>query len=171
MRHRVLIICNSSETGTFFNLLSKLKSTLSINNSVELLVQNDLKGKRIVRLSRLLLREIGRIPKLLWCDTVVFHSVIWVRFPSLVISYLLRRRIVVFHWDIYPVTIDKITLNGPFYKFFDKIEKLMVRISTRIIVPSEDFLPFVRHRDLRVLPLWPSIPMKQRVNRKVHVDG
>lgn len=171
MNRQVLIICNSSETGTFFNLLTTLKETLAVNNSVEFLFQKDLGGSRIVRLARLIAREVKRIPKLLWCDTVVFHSVVWVQFPSVILSYLLRRRIIVIHWDVYPITIDGKPLSGSSQKLFDRLEHFLVGIATRVVIPSEDFVPFVRHPDLRVVPLWPSVPLGRMTEHSPHTRG
>lgn len=171
MNRRVLIICHSSETGTFFNLLSTLKDALAVNNSVELLFQKDVGGNRIVRLARLIAREVKRIPKLLWCDTIVFHSVVWMQFPSIILSYLLLRRIVVIHWDVYPITIDGKPLSRSSRKLYERLERFLVRISTRIVIPSEDFVTFVQHHDLSIMPLWPSVPLGRVSGREVPAEG
>lgn len=171
MNRRVLIICNSSETGTFFNLLSTLKDALAVNNAAELVFQKDLGGNRIVRLARLIAREIKRIPKLLWCDTVVFHSVVWVQFPSVILSYLLRRRIVVFNWDVYPTTVDGKSLSGSSSKLYERLERFIERISNSIVVPSEDFVAYFKHPGLRIMPLWPSVPLGRVRGRVVPTEG
>jgi len=171
MNRRVLIICNSSETGTFLNLLSTLRDALAVNNSAEIVVQKELGGNRIVRFGRLLAREIKRIPKLLWCDTVVFHSVVWVHFPSIILSYVLRRRIVLIHWDVYPVTIDGKSLSGSSSKLYERLERFLGRLSTRIVIPSEDFLAFFQHPCLRIMPLWPSVPLGRVSGRSIPAEG
>lgn len=171
MNRRVLIICNSSETGTFFNLLSTLRDALAVNNSAGIVVQKELDGNRIARLGRLIAREIQRIPKLLWCDTVVFHSVVWVQFPSIILSYVLRRRIVLIHWDVYPVTIYGKSLSGSSGKLYERLEWFLSRISTRIVIPSEDFVAFFRHPDLRIMPLWPSVSLGRLSGRAVPTEG
>jgi hypothetical protein len=171
MNRRVLLIYSSSETGTFFNLLSTLRGALAVNNSAEIVEQKNLGGNRIVRVIRSIAREVKLIPKLLWCDTVVFHSVVWVQFSSIILSYFLRRRIVLIQWDIYPATIDGKPLSGSSTKLYERLERLLGRISTRIVIPSEDFVAFSKHPGLRIMPLWPSVPLGRVSERGLPAEG
>ena len=46
-----------------------------------------------------------------------------------------------------------------------------MKLASRVVIPSEDFTHFVSHLGLRVMPLWPSLPLGLTKPRPQRVAG
>jgi hypothetical protein len=157
-RRRILVVWSGPETGTSANLFKALSKLLSERHEVREGPNDTVTGSKARRRLHMIKREVYRWPLLLRSDTIILHSYVALAFPSVILAWLLRRRIVVMHWDVYPITINGQRLGGDGRAFFDRIEQICVHMATRVVLPTEDFLPFVEHSDFRYLPLWPSLP-------------
>lgn len=161
MTKTVLIIWNGPPTGTSANLFRALSAFLAKRFEV-LESANTLKdGGPLTKLANHIQCNARHLGALRRCDTVVVHSYAALSFPTIVMARLLTRKVIVIHWDVYPTSIDAKRVGGRLRRIFDKIEWLTTRIATTIVIPSEDFRPFITHRNLVVMPLWPSLPLDQ----------
>ena len=90
---------------------------------------------------------------------VVSHSPLVYSFMIILFSKALQKRIVVFVWDHYPVTIDGTRFNPRLRRrFLDALENATLRMADLIIVPTMDFLCVPSLKEAIVLPMWYSLP-------------
>lgn len=161
MTKTVLIIWNGPPTGTSANLFRALSVFLAERFDVLESANTLTDGGPLAKLAHHIRCNARRLGALRRCDTVVVHSYAALSLPTVILARLLNRKVIVMHWDVYPTSIDGKRLGGRLRRLFDKIEWLTTRIATTIVIPSEDFRPFVHHRNLVVMPLWPSLPLGQ----------
>ncbi|QKE85632.1 glycosyltransferase [Arthrobacter sp. NEB 688] len=116
---------------------------------------------KLVALPRTELQNLRR----LWrSDVLVVHTALSLSLVAIVAARLLKRPVVAFVWDIYPAStrIAGNIRNPVLLRMYDVMERAATRSATRLLVPSEDYLPFLpraaRSRAL-LYPLWPTGPM------------
>jgi hypothetical protein len=99
---------------------------------------------------------------LAWCDLLIVHSHIGLSFDLLLLSRLLRKRVVGFVWDEYPVVIDGERVSGTINsKLMNFLNDFFLERLDRVVIPSRDFKLRAQSRT-RVLPLWPWQQMDDR---------
>lgn len=160
---RVLLLCNgSSEQGTarLFSALADRWRTQG--HDVELVLRAFPRGvvSKLIALPRTELQNLRR----LWrSDVLVVHTALSLSLVPIVAARLLRRPVVAFVWDIYPAStrIAGNIRNPALLRIYDVLERAATCSATRLLVPSEDYLPFLpraaRSRAL-LYPLWPTGP-------------
>jgi hypothetical protein len=170
-QHKILVIWSGPSNGTSANLFKELVKGLQTRHIVHTAPNGTVPGSRAKKILNHILCDLRRWPKVFSSDTVILHSYSALSLPTVLLARLLNRRIVVIQWDTYPITVDGKTLGGFYRKTFDRLELFLVGISTRIVIPSEDFRAFVRHHDMSVMPLWPSVPLGRVSVRAVPAEG
>lgn len=170
-RHKIVVIWSGPSNGTSANLFRELVKVLEIRHIVHTAPNGTVHGSRVKKILNHIVCDLRRWPKVLSSDTIILHSYSALSLPTVLLARLLIKRIVVIQWDTYPITIDGQTLGGFFRKTFDRLELFLVGISTRIVIPSEDFRAFVRHHDISVMPLWPSVPLGRVSGYAVPAEG
>lgn len=166
-RRKILLVWSGPETGTSANLFKALGRVLAQRHDVREGPNDLIMGTKFWRRLHLIRRELRRWPQVLRTDTLLLHSYAALAFPSILLAWLLRKRIVIVHWDAYPITVNGNRLGGRGRAFFDRIEKFAVSLATRIVLPTEDFVAFVDHPDVRYLHLWPSLPIGKALARPI----
>lgn len=154
---KILLVCNGPAAGTSSNLFRHLAAQLQRCGDVRLERNDGGAGTVLQRVTRLVIANLLRIPAVVWCDCIVVHSCISLSCMTLLVARLLRRRVIAFCWDIYPTSIAGQKVARGLSGIAQTLEAAHFRLVDKVIVPSEDFLPFVRHPNIQVMPLWPSI--------------
>lgn len=162
---RILVVWSGPISGTSANLFRALSDKLGEFHHVVTAPNDSVTGGALHKLANTFWCNARRTPKIIWADTIIVHSYAALSLPSILLARGLGRKVVVIHWDAYPITVAGQPLGGRLRALFDRIEKYTVGLATRVIIPSEDFRPFVQHRDLRVLPLWPSTTIREKEER------
>ena len=86
--------------------------------------------------------------------TVIGSSPFVFQFGTILLAFLMRRRIVLLNWDSYPVMIDNRRYDRRLSRrLVDLCENLALAMADRVVVPSEDFLRGVQDKTV-VAPLW-----------------
>lgn len=158
-KRKILLVWSGPQTGTSANLFKALAKVLLERHEVREGPNDLIKGSKFWRRLHLIRRELRRWPQVMRSDTLLLHSYVALAFPSILLAWILRKRIVVVHWDVYPITVNGDRLGGRGRALFDRIEQFAVNLATRVVLPTEDFAAFVDHPDVRYLPLWPSLPI------------
>lgn len=153
---KVLLVWNGSIEGTSGQLFRALSDFLGERHSIKISNNKVCNGGFLRKLYTNILSNIGRIRSIFWCTTIIVHSYAALSLPSIMLAWLIQRKIVVFHWDIYPVICSGKRLGGRKRQIFDWLEGLTCRFATSVVIPSQDFRPFVDHQKVIVIPLWPS---------------
>lgn len=153
---RILLVWAGSATSTTANLYRELERVLSEKHAVQNRIKPPIRGNRFVKIIFHFLWDMRGWPQVIRADALIFHSYMAIWTPTILLAKLLRKRIIVLHWDVYPTTIDGQRIGGPLSPVLDRLESFCVMISDRVVVPSEDFTPHIRHQGLKILPLWPS---------------
>jgi hypothetical protein len=167
----IVLVWNGPPTGTSANLFKALGSFLAERHKVVEAPNDVFPASWVGKRWHMIRRDVKRWPEIMKCDVVLLHSYVALAFPSILLAWVLRKRIVIVHWDVYPITVNGARLGGRGRALFDWLERLAVRFASRVVLPSEDYLPFVRHRDIRILPLWPSLPIEPASAQPVRAKG
>jgi hypothetical protein len=166
-RRKILVVWSGPDTGTSANLFKALAEMLAERHEV-LSAPNDVSNRsKFWRRLHIISREMRRWPNVIRTDTLILHSYAALAFPSMLLAWLMQKRIIVLHWDVYPITINGERLGGIGRRLFDRIEVFAVSLATRVVLPTEDFAAFVDHSEVRYLPLWPSLPFVEGSDRRV----
>lgn len=165
-RKKVVVIFNGSKDSTSGKLFTRLSEFISSYQSCELLSNKNTK-MNFANFLATLITNLLRIRKLHGCDTLILHCYAVFSLPLLFAAVLLKKRVVLFRWDIYPTSIDGVlTNNSKIRTLFDKIENQISKFATVTVVPSDDFRPFVEEKNVKVMPIWPNndfvVPVKAR---------
>lgn len=149
--------------GTNSNLFNELGDHLSARHDVTQIKIDLLKGSSIKRALRIIKSNLRHIRAIAKCDTAIFHVTVLHTAPLFVISLLFGLRTIVFQWDIYPTTLaGKIYKDSLFRRMMFFIEHMLLRFASVIVIPSEDFRPFVTAKNVTVMPLWPQGALELR---------
>ena len=158
MTRSILIVWNGPPNGTSANLFQVLGNFLAERFDVYESSNSVVEGGPTAKFANFIKCNVQRIGKLLRSDILVVHSYSALSLPTMVLARGLNRKVIVMHWDVYPTSIDGKRLRGGFRRVVDWIEWIATRLATTVVVPTDDFRPFVHHRNIVVIPLWPSTP-------------
>jgi hypothetical protein len=162
---RALMIYSGPSEGTSAILFKELGKVASEQIEVKFAPNTLIKGGILQKLLYNISDNIRRIPLIVWSDGIILHSYSALSMISIIIARLLRRKVIVVNWDVYPTTIAGRRRPGVLRKLADYLERLAIKLSTRIVIPSEDFRNFVVHPQITVVPLWPSAKPMATVER------
>jgi hypothetical protein len=171
MKQKILIIWSGPDSGTSANLFKSLTEVLAEHHKVVIGPNGTILGSRFKKILYHIFCDLRRWPKIVSSDIIILHSYAALSLPSVLLAWALRLEIVIVMWDAYPITLDGKPLDGLFRKAMNRLENFIISLSTRLIIPSMDFAPFVKHTDVRVLPLWPSVPLGRVAKRTHHQSG
>lgn len=103
---RILVMTLGPETGTSARQFRELSALLSENHTCRSksisLSGRSMAGKALSILGT----NLRHLRDVVWSDTVIVHVPAALSFPLLLMARLLGRRIVIFQWDVYPVTLS-----------------------------------------------------------------
>lgn len=157
---KIVIVWSGPEDGTSANLFKALGRAAGVSNEIRYSPNMVMEGGIFKKVFANLRNNFGRIPDIIWSDGIVVHSYAALSIVSIILARLFRRKVIVFNWDVYPITISGKRRSGSLpRRMFDYLENIAIKLATRIVVPSEDFRGHVSHKNLTVVPLWPSIPI------------
>jgi glycosyltransferase involved in cell wall biosynthesis len=116
--------------------------------------------------------NVEKAPLVYSSEVIVLHTTILTLLPLVVLAKILRKKIVLFQWDVYPASIAGVEYKASFFRsVFFFLDKHSLRFADEIIVPSEDFRSFIQARDIKVMPLWPEASLALKDFSPVSVDG
>lgn len=155
---RILLLANSSLEQNTGRLMAALAARLGERHEARLRLRPMRRGL-FGRAAAILVPSLAAARAITRADILVVHSMVSLAAPHVLFARLLRKRVVVFLWDIYP---DAITEAGrPLPRFAASllgwIERRVLGAADRVLVPSADYLahPTVaRIRQTEVFPLW-----------------
>jgi hypothetical protein len=141
---RTLVVISELSGGTSANLFEELAAVIGSNHPVRVFQPDRPTGKGLSRLFGLIRRNYQAIRAMAGVRTVVLHVFIGAWLPLVLAAWLMRKRIVVFQWDVYPITLAGRRYNpGRLRRMADHVEVLLLKLVSALVVPSKDFLPFV----------------------------
>lgn len=151
---KVLVVYNSKPSSTSGRLFTKLANVIRKHTACQI-DNNPDPNLSFKSLASTLLANLARVVKVIRADVLVLHSYLIFSLPSLLLARFVGTRVVVFQWDVYPTTLNGYPLNhSPVRARIDWIEARLLRLANTVIVPSSDFVPFVKHDDIRIMPIW-----------------
>ena len=169
-----LIVISEPKGGTSSNLFEELVGVISGHRAVQVVQPERPAGSGLLRLWRIMRINVHAMRVSLGTDTLVLHVYLVKWLPLILMAKLMRRRIVVFQWDVYPITLAGRRINQRMSRrVADATENLLLRLADRLIVPSADFLPHVasRGKTPAIIPLWPQKSLPIRAHSSVPVDN
>lgn len=154
MTRRIVLMstadANSNEGRIVRNLHDVLQQTLT----VELVMTPVRKAARSGAIAGVF-RQIGHA---LRSNTVVIHSPFMLSAPGAVTARLLRKPVIAFVWDSYPVRIGGQPYTRRLMRrMLNRVEDLVLRIVTRKVIPNSDFYLDPRYHDARTIPFWHGV--------------
>lgn len=153
-----LIVWSGPDDGTSANLFRALDDELS-KHLVTKTSPTPLSGSNgLLKFWGVIWANLSRLPAVFSTDYLVVHSYAALSFPSIIAARAFGKEVVVFSWDVYPTTIQGVGRSGAFRHLADSLEHIALKIATCVVVPTSDFQGFVSHRNLKEVPLWPSLP-------------
>jgi hypothetical protein len=158
---RVLIVISEPPGGTSANLFAELAAVIGEKCDVRVLQRTGSLGGGLRQIRALLGYNFRAIGALFGTDTVILHVFVAPWLPLVLMAVILRKKIVIFQWDVYPVTLNGLRYNTSLSRrFADRVERFLLWLTPKIVVPSKDFLPFVNEDKVAaVIPLWPQRQM------------
>ena len=153
---RAVIIWSGPSDGTCANLFKALGKVAGELMEVRFSPNTLTTGGTAKRLLNNLSDNFWRIPQIFWSDGIVLHSYASLSIISIIIARLFWRKVILFNWDVYPTTIAGRRRPGVSRTLADYLERMAIKLSTRVVIPSEDFRDFVSHPQMTTFPLWPS---------------
>jgi hypothetical protein len=160
---RIFFIWNGPADGTSGRLFNALAKFTASKHCVRVANNITKKYSTVSGLVEELRKKITRVRTIFWCDTLVVHSYAAFSLPEILLARALNRKVVIFQWDIYPTVCNGKSLGGPLRPILDWVEGLASYLASSIVIPSEDFRSFIRHRNVVVMPLWPSAELEETV--------
>lgn len=93
-------------------------------------------------------------------EIIIVHSSLIKSGLEIVLAFFLRKKIVAFIWDVYPVIIKGERYNPKILRrIADFFEACLLKMCRLIIVPSEDFLSIDYLNNAQILNFWPSFSL------------
>jgi len=170
-RPRLLLLCNGTEQETTGRLCMALARNLERHFAVRLRLRSFPTG--ILRKIPALVAGLApRIPDILWADAIIVHTTFSLSLIDIVLARILGKKVYSLVWDIYPESfrIHGNISNPVLIGIQGLIEHLGYRLSTKMFVPSEDyirFLPGYAQKKATVMPLWTTDPVADVPAREV----
>ena len=111
--------------------------------------------------------ESVRRSKLIWnSDTIVVHCRSIFSMYDIILTKILGKRVVLFQWDVYPSTISGIPIsNSKLRSVTDWIEARLLNLVDTVVVPSGDFMPYIKHKDVEIVHLWAASNKSSPIDR------
>lgn len=154
--NRLLVIYSGSDEGNSATLFRELGRVASDSMQVRYSPNTLLKGNSLGKLWNNLVENVSRAPQIVWADGIVVHNYVALSTLSILFARLLRKKVIVVNWDIYPSSINGARQSGKFRMLADCLENAVIRLATRVVIPTEDFRPHLSHPHVTVVPLWPT---------------
>lgn len=153
---RLLVIYSGNPEGTSATLFRELGRVASKSMEVRYSPNTLLPGSALKKLWNILVENICRVPQVLWADGIVVHNYVALSTLSVLFARLLKKKVIVVNWDVYPSSINGKRQSGKLRMLFDFLENAVIRLATRVVIPTEDFRPHLSHPRISVVPLWPT---------------
>ena len=154
MTRRIVLIStadgNSNEGRIVRNLHAVLQQTLQVR-----LVMTRLHKRSVFGALSGVLRQIRCVAQ---SDDVVIHSPFVLSAPAAFAARLLRKRLIAFVWDSYPVLIAGRRYDRRISRWlFDRFEILVPWLVTTKIIPTHDFYIDPKYHKAQVIPFWTGL--------------
>lgn len=154
---RVLIITLGASMGTSANLFTELGRVVAQRHECRD-ISISLTGKSLpARAASILWSNVKHLRDVVWAQVVIGHVPAVLSLPLLIVARMTGRKLVIFQWDVYPVTIAGQThVTGMVRRVMQQLERLCLRLADVIVLPSEDFRAASPAAEPVILPLWPQ---------------
>lgn len=154
---RLLVIIHGPREGTSARLFLELSRALSRTKAVKSRFVYSRADNVFAKLIDFAICNLRSISDLIWADHVITHVVLVSSAPLLILAKAMGKKITVFQWDVYPSSVGGVPYqNTVKHTLGAKLENAIIRLCTKVVVPSDDFIPFADVSKVAVLPLWPS---------------
>ena len=155
---RVLVLISEPPGRTSANLFDELVRAISPHCDVRVIQVQAEWQSRIRRGLALIMTNIRAMWAVFWAQTIMLHVFAAGRAPTIVLARLLRRKVVIFQWDVYPMTLAGMSVEiSQSRRIANVVEHWLLKHASVLIIPSEDFRPFVESKKVGgVIPLWPQ---------------
>lgn len=168
-RTRLLLLCNGTkEQGTARLFLALADRWRAQGHDVDLVLR-DLPRGVSAKLRALVVTELRNISRLRKADVLVVHTALSLSLVAILVARLMRRPVIAFVWDLYPAStrIAGNIRNPLLLAIYGALEQAATRSATRILIPSEDYRPFLPYgrRRADVYPMWPTGPVAAETPR------
>ena len=144
---RTVFLSTSSKNRIEYQVLHRLSSELSgaYPNDLYQICNINIKKNIFIQISQLLK-----------ADSIVVSSPLFMCFYLILILKILRKKIIVLMWDIYPVTLSGKNYDNTLKReICDVIENLMISVSDIVIFPTKDFYLKKFKNKTHYIPFWP----------------
>lgn len=149
-KKKVLLISLGRKGDTSYNMFSSLGDFMSERYECRILLINTSGPWDVLR------DNFSHLKHILWADIVLAHATSAPAIALLCAARLLRRKVIIFQWDIYPTTIAGVRRkNKLIHRLLYKAEDICLALADRIVVPSDDFAEYSKAWKTVILPLWP----------------
>lgn len=163
---RLVLQCNGTTnqtTGILFTDLARVLRERGVEVDLELRSFPNGVFKKVVALLR---RALGCWATMREADGLVVHTALSLSLPEMVCARLQRKPVVAFVWDIYPKSAELAgNIRNPLVlACYTVTERFGYALSTRILVPSSDYLSMVPESrgKIALYPLWPRGEIRER---------
>jgi hypothetical protein len=170
---RILVLISERPGGTSANLFDELVRVIEPHCSVRVVQHHSARQSGAALALALLVNNVRSAFAVFWSQTIVLHVFLAGWAPTVVLARLLRRKVVVFQWDIYPASLAGRPLPASWLRrCANWIENWMLRQASVLVIPTDDFRPFVRLQSVGgVIPLWPQQSLKMVQNQAFKAEN
>ena len=165
---RILVITLGASMGTSANLFAELGRVIAQRHDCRSISISLTGGTLITRAAAILWSNLRHLRDVLWAQVVIGHVPAALSLPLLILARLFSKKLVIFQWDVYPVTIaGQAYVTGGVRRTLQQLERLCLRLADVIVLPSEDFLAAAAARNPVIFPLWPQSDLRLEPVRAV----
>lgn len=171
----VLMIGNGRSDQTTGLLFEALAEKLRHEHTVDLVLKQGPGGawRKVVHVLKVNLPQLKKVAR---SEVLVVHTAAALSIQEVLFARALRKRIVVFLWDVYPDST--VYMNGGRKTIstilFGVLEKIALRRADKILVPNADYSAYPSVRKLpnvNEFAMWPPQALAQPVRSTVRRDG
>lgn len=168
MSHRITLIRSVSTPGNEWRIVRNLHHVLSKTVPVRM-VDCGFTGRGFRSVLSAIFKQIKSAAR---SDVVIIHSPFLLAFPSAITAWLLRKRLIAFVWDSYPSKIAGRYYDRRFSRrVADVPEILVLRLTSRTVIPTSDFRIDPNFRNAEVIPFWTAAEQKVAYPAVPHTSG
>ena len=158
-RKKILILYNGLENGTSARLMKKLADFISGKHYVSISSNRYRKG--VYKIIDIAISMLRPLPRVVMSDVVICHSYATLSFTSILLAKILRKKVLIIAWDVYPISINGDKLNKSIYRsLFDGVEKGIYFLADKIILPSSDFEKWFEGYETKIISLWNTFEVR-----------
>lgn len=158
---KILLITLGAKGDTSHNMFAALGDFLLEKYECRKTLISLSRGSASRNILALLGYSIRSLKDVLWSDTVIVHVAAAPTILILAAARMLRKKVVIFQWDVYPTTIGGVRHRDRLpHRILYRAESVCLALANLIVIPSEDFRDYAGGQKIAVMPLWPRSELK-----------